>query len=196
MNKVLNFSLKHNPHKDLYLRSGMTVAVSERIKEGEKERVQRFEGLVIALKGTGIDRTVTVRKLASGIGVEKTFVIDSPNVVEIKVIKLAKVRRAKMYYMRERTGKAARLKEQHISEKDYNALVDKYVTPFEIEKDEVATDEAPETDTPEAEASEVPSEKKAEATEEEVPATKEAPAEEKTEVKEEAPSTEEELPKE
>ena len=96
------------------LRSGDTVKVYQRIKEGEKERIQVFEGLVIAVKhGTSLDGTFTVRKMASaGVGVERTYPLHSPNVVKVERIKTADVSRAKLYYMRDRLGKSARFKSE------------------------------------------------------------------------------------
>ncbi|MCD4685479.1 MAG: 50S ribosomal protein L19 [Anaerolineae bacterium] len=105
---------KHIPeYQHGELLPGDTVKVHVRIVEGTRERVQVFNGLVIALSGAGSQRTVTVRRIAShGIGVERTFLLRSPRVEKIEVIRHAKVRRAKLYYMRQRTGKAARLKER------------------------------------------------------------------------------------
>ncbi len=101
------------------LRSGYTVKVHQKIKEGEKERVQIFEGLIIKINsGYGADKTFTVRKIVEGVGVEKIFPLYSPNVVKIEVKKKSKVRRAKLYYMKDRSGKSARLKETLVSEKD------------------------------------------------------------------------------
>ena len=90
---------------------GDVVKVSNRIKEGNRERTQIFEGTVIKKQGTGARKTFTVRKLSNGVGVEKTFPVHSPNVEDVKVVRYGKVRRAKLYYLRERTGKAARVKE-------------------------------------------------------------------------------------
>ena len=91
---------------------GDTVKVSIKIKEGERERVQVFEGTVIAKKGSGISSTFTVRKISYGVGVEKVFLLHSPNVVGVKIVRLGRVRRAKLYYLRERVGKAAKVKEK------------------------------------------------------------------------------------
>lgn len=91
-------------------RVGDTVKVSNRIKEGNRERTQIFEGTVIKIQGTGARKTFTVRKLSNGVGVEKTFPIHSPNVEGVAVVREGKVRRAKLYYLRERTGKSARVK--------------------------------------------------------------------------------------
>lgn len=92
-------------------RIGDTVKVHVKIKEGEKERVQIYEGVVIARKGKGLTETFTVRKIAYNVGVERTFPVHSPRLEKIQVVRSGKVRRAKLYYLRERTGKAARLKE-------------------------------------------------------------------------------------
>ncbi len=91
--------------------SGDTVRVSVRITEGNKTRLQAYEGVVICRRGGGINETFTVRKMSSGIGVERIFPLHSPNVAEIQVIKKGKVRRNKINYIRTRTGKAARIKQ-------------------------------------------------------------------------------------
>ena len=91
---------------------GDTVRVSNKIKEGNRERIQMFEGTVIAKHGGGISATFTVRRISYGVGVEKTFPVHSPNVVDVKVIRHGKVRRAKLYYLRDRVGKASKVKEQ------------------------------------------------------------------------------------
>lgn len=101
------------------IQAGYTVRVSQKIKEGEKERIQRFEGLVIKVShGEGVEKTFTVRKIVEGIGVEKIFPFHTPNITEIKVVKKAKVRRSKLYYMRERFGKSARLVERQVSDEE------------------------------------------------------------------------------
>lgn len=83
-----------------------------RIKEGNKERIQAFEGIVIKKQGCGFRKTITVRRVFQGIGVERVFPLHSPKIEDIKVLRKGKVRRAKLYYLRERTGKAARIKEK------------------------------------------------------------------------------------
>ncbi len=90
---------------------GDTVKVHNRIKEGSRERIQIFEGTVIAKKHGGIQETFTVRRVSYGVGVEKTFPIHSPNVEKVEVVRKGKVRRAKLYYLRDRVGKAAKVKE-------------------------------------------------------------------------------------
>ena len=91
---------------------GDTVRVHNKIKEGNRERIQMFEGTVIAKHGGGISATFTVRRVSYGCGVEKTFPLHSPNVADITVIRQGKVRRAKLYYLRDRFGKAAKVKER------------------------------------------------------------------------------------
>ena len=91
---------------------GDTVRVSNKIKEGTRERVQLFEGTVIAKNGGGISETFTVRRVSYGVGVEKTFPVHSPNVENVEIVRNGKVRRAKLYYLRDRVGKSSKVKEQ------------------------------------------------------------------------------------
>ncbi len=93
-------------------RVGDTVKVNVRIKEGERERVQAFEGTVIAKKHGGINETFTVRRTSYGVGVERVFPVHSPFVESVTVVRYGKVRRAKLFYLRSRTGKSAKVKEQ------------------------------------------------------------------------------------
>ena len=90
---------------------GDTVRVSVRIREGKTERIQMFEGTVIAIKGSGISKTFTVRRVSYGVGVERVFPLHSANVDSVAVVRKGKVRRAKLYYLRDRVGKAAKVKE-------------------------------------------------------------------------------------
>lgn len=92
-------------------KAGDTVRVHARIVEGERERIQIFEGVVIKRRGAGISESYTVRKISNGVGVERTFPVHSPRVAEIEVTRRGKVRRAKLYYIRERQGRNARIKE-------------------------------------------------------------------------------------
>jgi large subunit ribosomal protein L19 len=94
------------------IRPGDTVAVNVRVIEGDKERIQVFEGVVIKIKGGGVNKTITVRKLSHGVGVERIFPLHSPRLAEINVVKRGKVRRAKLYYLRNLRGKAARIKDR------------------------------------------------------------------------------------
>lgn len=91
---------------------GDTVRVHVNIREGERERVQMFEGTVIAKRGSGVSETFTVRRVSYGVGVERVFPVNSPNVKAVDVVRNGKVRRAKLYYLRDRVGKAAKVKEQ------------------------------------------------------------------------------------
>lgn len=91
--------------------SGDTVNVHVRVIEGEKERIQQYQGVVIAIKGSGSRRTFTVRKVSNGVGVERIFPVFSPRIARIEVVRKGRVRRAKLYYLRERKGKSARIKE-------------------------------------------------------------------------------------
>ena len=91
---------------------GDTVKVAVKIREGSRERIQMFEGTVIAIKGSGISKTFTVRRLSYGVGIERVFPLHSPNVESVQVIRSGKVRRAKLYYLRDRVGKAAKLREK------------------------------------------------------------------------------------
>tara|TARA_Y100001978_G_scaffold77708_1_gene69704 strand:+ start:873 stop:1217 length:345 start_codon:yes stop_codon:yes gene_type:complete len=113
MNKVMN-AVSDYIREDLpSFRSGDTVNVGVKVVEGSKSRVQNFEGVVIAVSsGGGLDKTFTVRKISNGVGVERIFPLHSPNIDSIKVLKKGKVRRAKLYYLRELKGKAARIKER------------------------------------------------------------------------------------
>ncbi len=92
------------------LKIGDTVRVHNKIKEGTRERIQMFEGTIIAKKGGGISETFTVRRMSYGVGIEKTFPVHSPHVVQVDVIRQGKVRRAKLYYLRGRVGKASKVK--------------------------------------------------------------------------------------
>ena len=96
---------------------GDTVVVQVRVKEGERERLQAYEGVVIAKKNRGLNSSFTVRKMSHGEGVERVFQTHSPSIAEIKVKRRGDVRRAKLYYLRDRTGKAARIKEKLANKK-------------------------------------------------------------------------------
>lgn len=125
------------------VRPGYTVRVHERIQEGNKERVQIFEGLVISVhKGaTDTDHTITVRRIASGVGVEKVFSLHSPKIDKIEVKKVAKVRRAKLFFLRGRRGKAARLSERFTNAGEFNVALAPEPEPEVVEEDkEVASE--------------------------------------------------------
>ena len=90
---------------------GDTVKVHVKIREGQRERIQVFEGIVIAKRGSGVSETFTVRRLSYGVGIERVFPLHSPNVAKVERVRSGKVRRAKLYYLRDRVGKAAKVKE-------------------------------------------------------------------------------------
>lgn len=106
-------SIEHEQLKNKIpeLKVGNTVKVHVRIKEGNKERIQVFEGIIIKKQGGGLNETFTVRKTSYGVGVEKTFLIHSPLVEKVELVRVGKARRAKLYYLRDRVGKAAKTKE-------------------------------------------------------------------------------------
>ena len=91
---------------------GDTIRVEVKIREGERERLQAFEGTVIAKRGSGVAETFTVRRVSYGVGVERVFPLHSPNVDSVKIVRRGKVRRSKLYYLRDRVGKAAKVKER------------------------------------------------------------------------------------
>ena len=95
-------------------RSGDTLRVNVRVKEGDKERIQAFEGVCIARRGSGVSQTFTVRKISNGVGVERIFPLHSPMIGDIQVVRRGRVRRAKLYYLRNLTGKATRIKEKKV----------------------------------------------------------------------------------
>ena len=111
MNLVDQIEAKEMKKEVADVHIGDTVKVHMRIVEGEKERIQVIEGVVIKMRGGGVRKTLTVRKISFGIGVERIFPIHSPRVEKIDIVKRAKIRQAKLYYLRELRGKAARLKE-------------------------------------------------------------------------------------
>ena len=106
-------SIEHEQLKNKIpeLKVGNTVRVHVRIKEGNKERIQVFEGIIIKVQGGGVNQTFTVRKTSYGVGVEKTFLIHSPLVEKVELVRVGKARRARLFYLRDRIGKAAKTKE-------------------------------------------------------------------------------------
>ncbi len=97
------------------LSAGDTVRVAARVVEGNRERIQVFEGTVMRLRGGGIQRSITVRRIASGVGVERTFKVNSPRIDKIEVVRHGQARRAQLYFLRKRVGKAATLRERRVS---------------------------------------------------------------------------------
>ena len=106
-------SIEHEQLKDKIpeLKVGNTVKVHVRIKEGNKERIQVFEGIIIKVQGGGVNQTFTVRKISYGVGVEKTFLIHSPLVEKVELVRVGKARRARLFYLRNRVGKSAKTRE-------------------------------------------------------------------------------------
>ena len=114
MRPIIREITEEQLRKDIpQFRAGDTLRVHVRVKEGQRERIQVFEGVCIQRRGGGISETFTVRKISYGIGVERTFPLHSPRIEKIEVVRRGKVRRAKLFYLRERRGKAARIKELH-----------------------------------------------------------------------------------
>lgn len=112
MQELIKFVQSEYKKEDVAnFKSGDTVSVYYRIVEGDKERVQQFKGVVIQRKGTGTTATFTVRKISNGVGVERIFPVHSPNIEKVEVLKRGKVRRARLFYLRSKVGKAARIKE-------------------------------------------------------------------------------------
>jgi len=113
MDKVLHEATQEYVQTDHpQFRPGDRVAVDVKVVEGNRTRIQAFEGDVIAMSGSGVNRTFTVRKISGGIGVERIFPLHSPNINKIRVVRVGKVRRAKLYYLRQLRGRAARIKER------------------------------------------------------------------------------------
>ena len=157
-------SIEHEQLKNKIpdLKVGDTVRVHQRIKEGNRERIQVFEGIIIKKQGGGVNATFTARRIAYGVGVEKTFLIHSPLVEKVEVVRVGKARRAKLYYLRDRVGKAAKTKENvgaKIESKyiDVKATaeevpaVEEKVAPAEEPAVEALATEATETEAPKAE---------------------------------------------
>ena len=148
-------SIEHEQLKNKIpeLKVGNTVKVHVRIKEGNKERIQVFEGIIIKVQGGGVNQTFTVRKISYGVGVEKTFLVHSPLVEKVELVRVGKARRARLFYLRDRVGKAAKTKEQigaRIEDKEIvvkEDLTEESVVETEEVKAEVAPEEAPAVET-------------------------------------------------
>ena len=148
-------SIEHEQMKNKIpdLKVGDTVRVHQRIKEGNRERIQVFEGIIIKKQGGGLNATFTVRRVAYGCGVEKTFLIHSPMVEKVEVVRVGKARRAKLYYLRDRIGKASKTKEAIGARIENKEIVIKGVETEEAPvAEEVATPAVEETVTPVEEA--------------------------------------------
>ena len=174
-------SIEHEQLKNKIpaLKVGDTVRVHQRIKEGNRERIQVFEGIIIKKQGGGVNATFTVRRIASGVGVEKTFLVHSPLVEKVELVRVGKARRAKLYYLRDRVGKAAKTKEKvgaRIENKEITLKDDLVEEPVAEEVAE-APEEAPAIETTEVTTQEVVDTVKEEVVEDvtEAPASEEAP---------------------
>ena len=146
-------SIEHEQLKNKIpeLKVGNTVRVHVRIKEGNKERIQVFEGIIIKVQGGGVNKTFTVRKISYGVGVEKTFLVHSPLVEKVELVRVGKARRARLFYLRDRVGKSAKTKEQvgaRIEDKEIVVKEDLAEEPV-VEAEEVTTapEEAPAVET-------------------------------------------------
>ena len=144
-------SIEHEQLKNKIpdLKVGNTVKVHARIKEGNKERVQVFEGTIIKVQGSGVNKTFTVRKISYGVGVEKTFLIHSPLVEKVELVRVGHARRAKIFYLRDRVGKSAKTKEVVGARIEDKEIEIKGLEPEAVEApaqaEEVATEEVVET---------------------------------------------------
>ena len=151
-------SIEHEQLKNKIpeLKVGNTVKVHVRIKEGNKERIQVFEGIIIKVQGGGLNQTFTVRKTSYGVGVEKTFLIHSPLVEKVELVRVGKARRAKLYYLRDRVGKAAKTKElvgARIENREITVKEDLVEEP--VAEEAAAPEEAPAVETTAVETQEV-----------------------------------------
>lgn len=141
-------SIEHEQMKNKIpaLKVGDTVKVHQRIKEGNRERIQVFEGIIIKKQGGGVNATFTVRRVAYGVGVEKTFLVHSPMVEKVELVRVGKARRAKLYYLRDRLGKSAKTKEAigaRIEDKEITIKEDIVEAPVAEEVAAVETVETP-----------------------------------------------------
>ena len=154
-------SIEHEQLKNKIpeLKVGNTVRVHVRIKEGNKERIQVFEGIIIKVQGGGVNQTFTVRKISYGVGVEKTFLVHSPLVEKVELVRVGKARRAKLFYLRDRVGKSAKTKENvgaRIENKEIVLKEELTEEPVVEEVTaEVAPEEAPSVETEKVEVQEV-----------------------------------------
>ena len=173
MDIIKSIEHEHLKEKIPVLKVGNTVRVHQRIKEGNRERIQVFEGIIIKKQGGGLNATFTVRRIASVVGVEKTFLIHSPLVEKVELVRVGKARRAKLYYLRDRVGKAAKTKEQigaRIEDKEITVKATIEEEPVVEEKVEAPVEEAK---TVETEATPVEEVKTEEAPKAEEPAKEE-----------------------
>ena len=147
-------SIEHEQLKNKIpvLTVGNTVKVYVKVKEGNRERIQVFEGIIIKKQGGGLNETFTVRKISYGVGVEKTFLVHSPMVEKVEVVRVGKARRAKLYYLRDRVGKASKTKEKLGARIENKEIVLKE----ELSQEPVAEETAPAVEETTTEANETP----------------------------------------
>jgi len=146
-------SIEHEQLKNKIpaLKVGDTIKVHQKIKEGNRERIQVFEGIIIKKQGGGVNASFTVRKVAYGVGVEKTFLVNSPMVEKVEVTRVGKARRARLFYLRDRLGKSAKTREDigaRIENKEIilkEDLVEEIIAPVEELVEEVKSEEVTET---------------------------------------------------
>jgi len=142
-------SIEHEQLKNKIpdLHVGDTIKVHQRIKEGNRERIQVFEGIIIKKQGGGLNATFTVRRVAYGVGVEKTFLIHSPMVEKVEVVRVGKARRAKLYYLRDRLGKSAKTRENLGARIENKEITVKEDVIEEVVEEALAPEEAPAIET-------------------------------------------------
>ena len=184
-------SIEHEQMKNKIpeLKVGNTVRVHVRVKEGNRQRIQVFEGTIIKVQGGGVNQTFTVRRISYGVGVEKTFLVHSPNVEKVEVTRVGKARRAKLFYLRQKLGKAAKTKEKvgaRIETKEIVLKEEKVEVPeteAEVVEELAPAEEAPvvEKETVKEEAAEVKTEPKVEETVKEEKVVEEVKEEQKAE---------------
>ena len=193
-------SIEHEQLKNKIpdLKVGNTVKVHARIKEGNKERIQVFEGIIIKVQGAGVNKTFTVRKISYGVGVEKTFLVHSPLVEKVELVRVGHARRAKLFYLRDRVGKSAKTKEvvgARIEDKEIEIKASKIEVPEEgtVEEEEVITEEVvPTVEEVKEEVAEVVEEPVKEVEEVVEEKAEEKPAEKEEKVEEKATDKKEE----
>ena len=157
MDIIKSIQKKKKKNKVPVLDVGNTVRVHVRIKEGNRERIQVFEGTIIKKQGGGVNETFTVRRISYGVGVEKTFLVHSPLVEKVEVVRVGKARRAKLFYLRDRVGKASKTKEKLGARIENKEIVvkEEMVEEPAVEEVAVAPEEAPAVETTEVVAEEV-----------------------------------------
>ncbi len=193
-------SIEHEQLKNKIpdLKVGNTVKVHARIKEGNKERIQVFEGIIIKVQGAGVNKTFTVRKISYGVGVEKTFLVHSPLVEKVELVRVGHARRAKLFYLRGRVGKSAKTKEvvgARIENKEIEVKASEIEVPVEgtVEEEEVLTEEVvPTVEEVKEEVAEVVEEPAKEVEEVVEEKAEEKPAEKEEKVEEKAADKKEE----